>query len=172
MGSGRSARPRCWAETLLSEADFAEVGLAMWLESPDGQLVRSVVVGLLPPWQRLEAELLVEGVMAAAQARRRNQQGLAAVLAADECVLCGQGLGRGGRKLTRCQTPRPLPVCSEPRLIVARRCVLERARIVTPTDFRQAGRPQGYPAEVRRSLLARRRAVVPGASRGLANRYP
>jgi len=57
------------AETLLSEAAFAEVGLATLLESPDGQLVRTVVVGLLPPWQRLEAELLVKGVMAAAQAK-------------------------------------------------------------------------------------------------------
>jgi hypothetical protein len=67
-------------KTLLSEAEFAEIGLATWLESPDRQLVRSVVVGLLPPWQRLEAELLVEGVVAAAQARRRHQHGLAAVL--------------------------------------------------------------------------------------------
>jgi hypothetical protein len=41
-------------------------------------LIRTVVVGLLPPWKRLEAELLVEGVTAAAQAKRRNQQGLAA----------------------------------------------------------------------------------------------
>jgi hypothetical protein len=78
MGPLRSAE--VVAETLLAEAEFVEVGLATWLESPDGQLVRTVVVGLLPPWQRLEADLLVEGVMAAAQARRRNQQGLAAVL--------------------------------------------------------------------------------------------
>ena len=78
IGSLRSAD--VLAETLLADAEFAEIGLASWLESPDGQLVRTVVVGLLPPWQRLEAELLVEGVMAAAQARRRNQQGLAAVL--------------------------------------------------------------------------------------------
>ena len=68
------------AETLLAETEFAEVRLATWLESPDGQLIRTVVVGLLPSWQRLEVELLVEGVMAAAQARRRNQQGVAAVL--------------------------------------------------------------------------------------------
>jgi hypothetical protein len=68
------------AETLLAEAEFAELGLANWLESPDGQLVRTVVVGLLPPWQRLEVDILVEGVMAAAQAKRRNQQSLAAVL--------------------------------------------------------------------------------------------
>jgi hypothetical protein len=87
MGSLRSSGEV--AESLLAEVEFGELRLATWLQSPDGQLVRMVVEGMLPPLSRVEVDLMVEGVMAAADAKQRNDQRRAAV------VTCAVALGLG-----------------------------------------------------------------------------
>jgi hypothetical protein len=63
---------------LLNEVEFAEIGLTSWLDSPDGQLIGSVVAVVLPQPLALEYTLLVDAVKAAAQAKQREQQWLAA----------------------------------------------------------------------------------------------
>jgi hypothetical protein len=63
---------------LLGDAEFAEIGLASWFESPDGQLIESVIAVVLPQSMALEYTLLVDAVKAAAKAKQREQQWQAA----------------------------------------------------------------------------------------------
>ena len=58
---------------LLQDAGFAVIGLASWLESPDGQLIGSVVAEVLPQPLGIEYSLLVDAVTIAAQAKQREQ---------------------------------------------------------------------------------------------------
>jgi hypothetical protein len=71
----RLRRPDEIATDLVNEIGFAEVGLASWLSSPDGRLIRVVATQMLPPWQKVELELLIQALHAAADAQHRNDRG-------------------------------------------------------------------------------------------------
>lgn len=67
------------AADLLQDAEFREVRLAGWLQSPDGALVEMVVGSVLPWPQGLEFKLLTDAVLLAAQAKRESDWRTAAV---------------------------------------------------------------------------------------------
>jgi hypothetical protein len=52
----------------------ADLRVAEWFESPDGELIAAVVVSVLPWPQSWELSLLVEAVTLAAQKRNKNQK--------------------------------------------------------------------------------------------------
>ncbi len=66
--------------SLLSDTEFAEVNLAGLLKSPDGQLIETVVGWVLPWPMSAEFKLLVDAITFAAQAKQKNERGLAAGL--------------------------------------------------------------------------------------------
>jgi len=66
--------------SLLNDAEFAEVNLAGLLKSPDGQLIQTVVGWVLPWPTSAEFKLLVDAITLAAQAKQKNERGLAAGL--------------------------------------------------------------------------------------------
>ncbi len=66
------------ASALLEDAEFAEVSVATWLKTPDGELVRFVVGQVLPQPIGVEFELLVDAVTIAALAKQRQQRVVAA----------------------------------------------------------------------------------------------
>jgi hypothetical protein len=55
------------ATQLLDDAEFRAIQLGTWLDTPDGQLISSAVLTLLPPAYRPETKLLVEALQLAAQ---------------------------------------------------------------------------------------------------------
>src|SRR5271157_2105476 len=65
--------PEELASALLADAEFAEVGLADWLNSPDGQLIETAVGRVLPMPQAIEFQVLVDALTLAAQAQQRGQ---------------------------------------------------------------------------------------------------
>jgi hypothetical protein len=68
------------ASELLQDAEFGEVKLASWLQSPDGVLIQTVVGWVLPQPHGAEFKLMVAAISSAAQARQDNERGLAGVL--------------------------------------------------------------------------------------------
>jgi hypothetical protein len=68
--------------SLLNDAEFAEVNLAGLLKSPEGQLIETVVSWILPWPMSSEFKLLVDAITLAAQAKQKNERGLAAGLTA------------------------------------------------------------------------------------------
>ena len=68
--------------SLVNETEFAEVNLAGLFKSPDGQLIKTVVGWVLPWPMSTEFELLVDAITLAAQAKQKNERGLAAGLTA------------------------------------------------------------------------------------------
>lgn len=62
------------AAALLDDAEFAELRLAPFLMSPDGELVRAVVGRLLPFPESYEFRLLVEAITKAAGARTQGDR--------------------------------------------------------------------------------------------------
>jgi len=66
------------ASALLEDTEFAEAGVATWLNTPDGELVRFVVGRVLPWPVGAEFNLLVEAVTIAALAKQRQQRFFAA----------------------------------------------------------------------------------------------
>lgn len=72
------------AKQLLADTEFNEVRLAAFLRSPDGEIVRAVVMRILPAPQRQLAGLLVQAILIAADARTQRDQvvaGLATIAA-------------------------------------------------------------------------------------------
>jgi hypothetical protein len=70
----RGQTPHAIAARFLADAAFEEIGLADWLQSPDGLLIRQVAARVLPPWQAFELELLVDAVILAAEDQRRQSR--------------------------------------------------------------------------------------------------
>jgi hypothetical protein len=68
------------ANELLQDAEFNEIKLGSWLQSPDGVLIQTVVGQVLPQPYSIEFSVLVEAISLAAQAQRDNDRGLAAGL--------------------------------------------------------------------------------------------
>jgi hypothetical protein len=68
------------AADLKNETEFAEIGLAGVLRSPDGRLIETVVGWILPWPASAEFKLLVGAITLAAQARQKNERGVAAGL--------------------------------------------------------------------------------------------
>ncbi len=68
------------AATLLADLEFQEIRLTDWLGTPDGRLIESAVLALLPPLQRGEVQLVVEAVTLAARKKRQGNETLAALL--------------------------------------------------------------------------------------------
>ena len=62
------------AEALLTEVEFAELRLAPFLMSPEGELIRTAVAWVLPFPQNYEFKLLVEAITKAAGARTRDDR--------------------------------------------------------------------------------------------------
>lgn len=77
------------ASALLDDAEFAEVGVATWLTTPDGALVRFVVGRVLPWPLGAEFNLLVEAVTIAALAKQRQRRVVAAGATAVALCLTG-----------------------------------------------------------------------------------
>ncbi len=77
------------ASALLEDTEFAEVGVATRLNTPDGELVRFVVARVLPWPASAEFNLLVEAVTIAALARQRQQRVFAAGATVAAAVLVG-----------------------------------------------------------------------------------
>jgi hypothetical protein len=74
-------------DSLLDEAEFGEIKLAGWLKSPDGELIQTVVGWILPWPASAEFKLLVDAVTLAAQAKQKNERGVAAGLTLVGAVL-------------------------------------------------------------------------------------
>ncbi len=88
------------ARAILGDAEFAEVRLAGWFASPDGELVRSVARSVLPFAPAAELDLLVEAVTMAADAHQRRRERVAVVstLAAGAvAIVLGRSLLSGAR---------------------------------------------------------------------------
>ena len=77
------------ASALLEDAEFGEVGVATWLRTPDGELVRFAVGRVLPTPVSAEFNLLVDAVTIAALAKQRQQRVVAAGATAVAVVLVG-----------------------------------------------------------------------------------
>ena len=75
---GQLRTARQVAQDMLEEVEFRDVGLASWINGPDGALITSVV-GLVLPWpESAEYQLLIEAILIAGQTQQANQRGLAA----------------------------------------------------------------------------------------------
>jgi hypothetical protein len=77
------------ASALLEDTEFAEVGVATWLHTPNGELVRFVVGRVLPWPVSAEFNLLVEAVTIAALAKQRQQRVFASGATVAAAVLVG-----------------------------------------------------------------------------------
>lgn len=96
----RLRAPEDVARAILADAEFAEVRLAGWFTSPDGDLVQAVARTVLPVAPAAEIDLLVEAVTRAAAAHQRGREQVAAiwtVAAAAVAVLLVRPLLRGAR---------------------------------------------------------------------------
>lgn len=62
------------ATELARDADFNLIKWADWLESPDGELIDSIVSGLLPPPYNYGADVLADAVKIAARQRTRRRR--------------------------------------------------------------------------------------------------
>lgn len=62
------------ATELARDADFQLIKWADWLQSPDGELIESVVSRLLPPPYNYGADVLAEAVKVAADQRTRRRR--------------------------------------------------------------------------------------------------
>jgi hypothetical protein len=62
------------ASELAQDADFQTIRWADWLQSPDGELIESVVSRLLPPPYNYSADVLADAVKIAAHQRTRRRR--------------------------------------------------------------------------------------------------
>ncbi len=77
------------ANELVSEVEFGEVRLAGLLNTPNGELIQTVVNWVLPYPMNIESKLLFDAIMLAANAKQRNERGLAAVFSIAALVFLG-----------------------------------------------------------------------------------
>jgi hypothetical protein len=69
------------SQELLNAADTEQLRLASFLRSPDGQLVRAVVGRILPWPESAEFRLLIDAILLAANAKKRDERVLVGALA-------------------------------------------------------------------------------------------
>lgn len=75
------------ARDLLETTEIAEVRLAGFMGSPDGQLIQVVVRQVVPAPYSTEFKLLVDAVTLAAEAKQKNQQKRAGLATAGAAVI-------------------------------------------------------------------------------------
>lgn len=65
--------PEAIAEELLSDAAFGDIRLAGWLRSPNGAEILKIVEATLPFPENIQAKIMADAIMIAAQKRTRPQ---------------------------------------------------------------------------------------------------